>query len=48
MIHDKRWDVYTEENYYLIKVGYSVEVSGSDAMNVFWEVIEDHIFKESK
>ena len=32
----------------VIKVGYSVEVSGSDAMNVFWEVIEDHIFKESK
>ena len=32
----------------LIKYGYSVEVSGSGETEVVWEVIEDHVVKETK
>ena len=36
LLHDKRWDVYMNENESLIKVGFSVEVVGSDSKKVIW------------
>ena len=46
LIHAKRWDVYVDEKENLIKVGYFVEVVGSDRRKVHWGVVDDHVVKE--
>ena len=45
IIYDKRWYVYINSKKVLIRVGYYVEVSGSDGKMVLWEVLDDNVFE---
>ena len=43
LLNAKIWDLYMNNNKALIKVGYSVEVSGYDGNKVVWQVIYNHV-----
>ena len=43
LLHDKRWDVYVNENKKIIKGVYLVEVVGCDGNKVLWGVGDNNV-----